>query len=90
MWADYSTRVSRFRRYNPHMLDLRLDDILRLRKPHPCGGYEWRVVRLGADIGLECQTCQRRVMLTRREVEKRTKTVVARGPEPQESDKEKE
>lgn len=67
--------------YNRWMLDLRLDDILRLRKPHPCGGYEWRVVRLGADIGLECQTCRRRVMLTRREVEKRTKTVVARGPD---------
>jgi hypothetical protein len=61
-------------------LDLRLDDILRLRKPHPCGGYEWRVVRLGADIGLVCQTCGRRVLLTRREVEKRTKQVVARGP----------
>src|SRR3990172_5456394 len=38
-------------------LDLRLDDVLRLRKPHPCGGYEWRVVRLGADIGLVCTTC---------------------------------
>jgi hypothetical protein len=63
------------------MLDLRLDDVLRLRKPHPCGGYEWRVVRLGADIGLECLTCNRRVMLTRREVDKRTKTVVSRGPE---------
>ena len=61
-------------------LDLRLDDILRLRKPHPCGGYEWRVVRLGADIGLQCLTCGRRVLLTRREVEKRIKTVVARGP----------
>jgi len=61
------------------MLDLHLDDILRLRKPHPCGGYEWRVVRLGADIGLECLTCHRRVLLTRREVEKRTKTVVKRG-----------
>jgi hypothetical protein len=63
-------------------LDLRLDDVLRLRKPHPCGGYEWRVVRLGADIGLECLTCGRRVLLTRREVEKRTKTVVSRGPAP--------
>ena len=63
-------------------LDLRLDDILRLRKPHPCGGYEWRVVRLGADIGLVCTTCGRRVMLTRREVAKRTKQVVARGPAP--------
>jgi len=61
-------------------LDLRLDDVLRLRKPHPCGGYEWRVVRLGADIGLQCLTCGRRVLLTRREVEKRIKTVVARGP----------
>lgn len=71
------------------MMDLRLDDVLRLRKPHPCGGYEWRVVRLGADIGLVCQTCQRRVMLTRREVEKRTKTIVARGPDLVERDKEK-
>ena len=63
------------------MLDLRLDDVLRLRKPHPCGGYEWRVVRLGADIGLVCTTCGRRVLLTRREVEKRTKQFVSRGPE---------
>jgi hypothetical protein len=61
-------------------LDLHLDDVLRLRKPHPCGGYEWRVVRLGADIGLVCTTCGRRVLLTRREVEKRTKTIVSRGP----------
>jgi hypothetical protein len=63
------------------ILDLRLGDVLRLRKPHPCGGYEWRVVRLGADIGLECLTCKRRVLLERREVEKRTKAYVSRGPE---------
>src|SRR5690349_25164722 len=63
-----------------HMpLELHLDDVLRLRKPHPCGGYEWRVVRLGADIGLQCLTCNRRVLLTRREVEKRTKLIVNRG-----------
>jgi len=60
-------------------LELHLDDVLRLRKPHPCGGYEWRVVRLGADIGLVCLTCGRRVLLTRREVEKRTKAIVSRG-----------
>lgn len=69
-------------RYNRAMpFDLRLDDVLQLRKPHPCGGYDWRVVRLGADIGLVCTTCGRRVMLTRREVEKRTKQYVSRGPE---------
>jgi hypothetical protein len=60
-------------------LELHLDDVLKLRKPHPCGGYEWRVVRLGADIGLVCTTCGRRVMLTRREVEKRTKTIVKKA-----------
>ncbi|MBM3138467.1 MAG: DUF951 domain-containing protein [Chloroflexi bacterium] len=53
--------------------DLDLDDILRLKKPHPCGGFTWRVIRLGADIGLECLTCRRRVILTRREVKNRLK-----------------
>ena len=54
--------------------DLQMNDHLRLRKPHPCGSYEWTVVRLGADIGLECNGCQHRVMLTRRELTKRMKT----------------
>lgn len=53
--------------------DLRLDDHLRLRKQHPCGSYEWTVTRLGADIGLECKGCGRRIMLTRRELAKRLK-----------------
>jgi hypothetical protein len=48
-----------------------LSDLVRLRKPHACGGYEWLVVRLGADIGLKCRTCGRRVLLPRRELEKR-------------------
>ncbi len=58
-----------------------IDDIVRLRKPHPCGSYEWRVVRIGADIGLTCQTCGRRVLLPRRTLEKRLKTFVERGPD---------
>ena len=53
--------------------------MVRLRKPHPCGGYEWQVVRLGADIGLECLTCGRRVMLERRELKNRMKVVVRKG-----------
>ena len=61
-------------------VEYRLGDVLRLRKPHPCGGYEWQIVRLGADLGLECLTCRRRVLLERREVEKRTKAFVSRGP----------
>jgi len=56
--------------------DLQLNDRLRLRKPHPCGSYEWTVVRLGADIGLECCKCKRRVLLTRRELSRRLKVIL--------------
>jgi len=59
--------------------DLALNDLIRLRKPHPCGSYDWRVVRLGADIGLKCEGCGRRVLLPRSEVERRIKQVVRRG-----------
>ena len=60
-------------------IDVQVGDIVRLRKPHPCGGYDWQVVRIGADIGLKCQTCDHRVLLTRREFEKRVKTFVQRA-----------
>jgi len=61
-------------------MEIRLGDIVRLRKIHPCGGYEWEVVRLGADIGIRCRTCSRRVLLERSVFEKRVKTFVSRGP----------
>lgn len=61
--------------------DLQLNDILRLRKPHPCGSYDWKVVRLGADIGLECCRCKRRVLLTRRELSRRLKTILSKSEE---------
>ena len=63
-------------------LELRLGDVVRLRKPHPCGSYEWRVVRLGADIGIRCQKCNHRVLMERRELEKRLKGFVSRGEVP--------
>jgi hypothetical protein len=63
------------------VLELRLGDVVRLRKVHPCGGYEWEVVRLGADIGIVCQTCKRRVLLDRATLEKRLKAFISRGAE---------
>ena len=56
--------------------EVALGDVVRMRKAHPCGGYEWKVVRVGADIGLVCQTCQRRIMLSRRDLEHRMKTIL--------------
>ena len=46
-------------------IEVKLGDVVRMRKAHPCGSYEWKVVRVGADIGLECLKCQRRVLLAR-------------------------
>lgn len=66
--------------YNAIMLpDIQIGDVVRLRKPHPCGGYDWKIIRLGADIGLECLTCQHRVMLSRRELAHRIKTFLKRA-----------
>jgi hypothetical protein len=56
--------------------EIQLNDVLRLRKAHPCGSYKWKVVRLGADIGLECLGCGRRAMLTRRKLARRLKNIV--------------
>lgn len=59
--------------------DVRIGDTIRLRKSHPCGGDTWRVVRLGADIGIRCLTCHRYVLLPRGEFVRRVKTILQRG-----------
>lgn len=59
-------------------IHLEMGDRLRLRKQHPCGNFDWEVVRLGADIGLRCEKCGRRVLLPRSEVERRTKQILPR------------
>jgi hypothetical protein len=61
------------------VLTLLLGDIVRLRRPHPCGGDTWLVDRLGADIGLRCRTCARRVLLERATLERRLVAFVERG-----------
>ena len=54
-------------------------DVIRLKKPHACGGYDWTVTRLGLDIGLRCTTCSRRIMLARLETERRFTKFIERG-----------
>jgi len=58
-------------------VEIKVGDIVRLRKAHPCGSYEWEVVRVGADIGLKCLKCQRRVLLERGVFERRVKEFVS-------------
>ncbi len=53
-----------------------LGDRVQLRKKHPCGSDTWTVVRLGADIGLVCDGCGRRVLLERRVLRQRMKQLL--------------
>ena len=57
--------------------------LVRMRKPHPCGSADWEVVRLGADIGIRCQGCSRRVLLPRSQFIRQVKTMLTQGPAPE-------
>ena len=56
-------------------LELNIGDVLRMKKPHPCGGSLWTVTRLGADIGIICQECGRYVLLARTQLARRLKQI---------------
>jgi hypothetical protein len=60
-------------------LKLKIGDVLRMKKAHPCGNHLWQVRRLGADIGITCQKCGRYVMLPRSYLERRVKEIVSGG-----------
>jgi hypothetical protein len=59
--------------------EIQMDDVVRLRKPHPCGSSDWVVVRIGADIGLKCLGCGRRILLPRRQLSHRMKRYVSKA-----------
>jgi hypothetical protein len=61
------------------VMEIKLGDVVRLKKKHPCGSDQWQVVRLGADIGIKCLGCQRRVLLERATFERRVKDFISRG-----------
>jgi hypothetical protein len=56
---------------------LAIGDRVQMKKPHPCGATDWTVERVGAHVALRCLGCGRRVMLTRAELHKRMKRIVA-------------
>lgn len=63
-------------------VEVNLGDIVQMRKKHPCGSFQWEVVRLGTDIGLVCQGCKRRVLLPRGTFNKRMKKIVKKADDP--------
>ena len=62
-------------------MDLKLDDIVRMKKPHPCGSYEWKLLRVGIDFRMQCVGCGHMIMLPRTQVEKRIRKIYRDGVE---------
>ena len=54
-------------------LNYEVGDTVRLKKKHPCGSFEWEILRVGADFRLKCAGCGHQIMIPRRQVEKNTK-----------------
>ena len=65
------------------MEEIRLGDVVKMRKTHPCGSDEWTVIRIGADVKIKCLGCGRIVLLERAEFVKRRKKVITQGPVPE-------
>ena len=63
------------------IVPIRLGDVVRLKKGHPCGANAWEITKLGMDIGLACQGCGRKVRLERYEFDRRFRGFLARGGE---------
>ncbi len=57
-------------------MKLSVGDIVKLKKKHPCGGFEWEILRTGADFRIKCTTCDRQVWITRRELERRITKII--------------
>ena len=64
-------------------MDIKVGDILQMKKPHPCGCRDWQVLRVGMDFRLRCLGCGHEVMLPRQKAEKNMKKLLPQGQEPE-------
>ena len=60
-------------------MDIQINDILLMKKPHPCGSKQWLVLRTGMDFRLRCTGCGHEVLLPRSKVEKNIRQIVRDG-----------
>jgi hypothetical protein len=59
-----------------HFMELHLDDVLEMKKKHPCGGNTWKILRVGMDLKLKCLTCGHEIMVPRVKIEKNIRKVI--------------
>jgi len=61
-----------------NVVPVKIGDVVKLKKPHPCGANEWEVEKLGMDIGLVCKGCGRKVRLLRYDFDRRFRAYISR------------
>ena len=57
-------------------MNIQVGNIVKLKKKHPCGSFEWEVLRVGMDFRLKCKGCEHQVMIPRKQVEKNIRQIV--------------
>ncbi len=62
-------------------IDFILDDIVQMKKKHPCGTNSWKIIRLGADIRIKCMGCKHSVLIPKRDFLKKVKSIEKKAPE---------
>lgn len=62
--------------YMGEAMDFQVGNIIRMKKPHPCGSKEWEILRVGADFRLKCVGCGHQIMVARKLVEKNCREIV--------------
>lgn len=61
--------------------EFELNDIVQMKKPHPCGENRWKIIRMGMDIRIKCQGCEHSVLMPRKEFSRKLKKVLERCAE---------
>lgn len=62
-------------------MDIRVGDVVKLKKQHPCGSFLWEVLRVGMDFRLKCQGCGHQIMIPRKQVEKNLRQLIRKEEE---------
>ena len=57
-------------------MDIQVGNVVKLKKQHPCGSYEWEVLRIGADFRIKCVGCGHQIMIPRKSLEKSVKKII--------------
>ncbi len=61
--------------------EFQLNDVVEMKKPHPCGTNKWRIIRLGMDFRIKCEGCQHSVLIPRKEFTRKVKKVLSKQEE---------